>query len=321
MSFSEAAGFIREHGRFLITSHVNPDGDGIGAMMGLDWVLRKLGKQSVMVLESPPPEIFGFLAGYSRICSMEGAGDMSPFDIAILVDSPTMERVGRAVELIAPNAAVLNVDHHISNKYFGQVNLVEPTFSSSAEMIYKLALELGLTPDRDCAEYLYTGMIIDTGRFRFSNTSPATLLTAAALVQAGVRPDKVSEGIYDAKTLETTRALGRFIDSIQIHLGGRAAVGAFEHDFIASEEYRHVETEGFVNHALSIRGVEVAAFLKEVEQGKTRASLRSRGGIDVNRLASVFGGGGHTRAAGCTIMAPLDEARQKLLEQMAKGMD
>ncbi|MDH5637257.1 MAG: bifunctional oligoribonuclease/PAP phosphatase NrnA [Nitrospinota bacterium] len=319
MSFPEAAGFIREHGRFLITSHLNPDGDGIGAMMGLDWALRKLGKQSFMVLESTPPEIFKFLAGYSRIGSMESVGDITPLDTAILVDSPTMERVGRAAELISPDAAILNVDHHISNKYFGQVNLVEPSISSSAEMIYKLISELGLAPDLDCAEYLYTGMIIDTGRFRFSNTSADTLRTAAALVQVGVRPDKISEGIYDAKTLQTTRALGRFIDSIQIHLGGKAAVGAFGHDFLASEEYQHVETEGFVNHALSIKGVEVAAFLKEVEKGKTRASLRSRGGIDVNKLAGAFGGGGHSRAAGCTIMAPLEQAREKLLEQVTKG--
>jgi len=320
MSFSEAANFIRQRQRFLITSHVNPDGDGIGAMMGLERALRKLGKEGIMILEAEPPKIFSFLPEYDRLKSLADFQHAPQYDAAILVDSPTLERVGKVADFLKPDIPMLNLDHHVSNQYFAPVNLVEPTFSSSAEMVYRLVVELGLAPDSGCAECLYTGIIIDTGRFRFSNTSPDTLRAAAALVAAGARPDIISEKIYEKNTLETTRALGKFIASLSLELDGKAAVGSFENEFITSEEYQRVETEGFVNHALSIEGVEVAAFLKEVEKGKTRASLRSRGGMDVNKLAGAFGGGGHSRAAGCTIMAPMAQAKAQLLEQMAKRL-
>ncbi|MDH4183710.1 MAG: bifunctional oligoribonuclease/PAP phosphatase NrnA [Nitrospinota bacterium] len=316
MSFAEAVSFIGSHGRFLITSHVNPDGDAIGAAMGVKWALDQLGKESQIIFDSKPPEIFSFLENYQAIGAMEAAAGVAPFDAAIFVDSPTLERVGLAAGKLAAGARILNVDHHVSNEYFGYANLVEPTMSSSAEMVYQLIIQLGLKPDRICAEYLYTGLIIDTGRFRFSNTSPSTFRMAAELVTAGARPEKISEAIYERNTLATTQALGRFIESLEVHFGGRAAIGSFGYDYISSEEYKEVETEGFVNHALSIHGVDVAAFLKEIGKGKTRASLRSRGKVDVNLLASVFGGGGHERAAGCTIMAPLAEAKARLLSEI-----
>jgi len=321
MVFAQAADFIRSHSRFLLTSHVNPDGDAIGAVMGLQWALSKLGKEGVIILDGKPPEVFNFLEGYSRVRSLASAGSTELFSTAIFADSPTVERVGAASGLLAPGAAILNLDHHISNENFGQVNLTPFEMSSSAEVVYRLIMELGLAPDRACAEYLYTGIIIDTGRFRFSNTAPETLRVAADLVAAGARPDKISEALYERNTYQTTRALGKFIDSVEMHYNGKVAVGGFDHGFIMSDFYKQVETEGFVNHALAIKGVEVAGFLREVEPGKTRGSLRSRSSFDVNELASAFGGGGHAKAAGCTIMAPLAQAREKLLAEIGKRLE
>jgi phosphoesterase RecJ-like protein len=320
MSFSEAAAFIRSHGRFLLTSHVNPDGDAIGAAMGIQWALTRLGKESHIVLDGKPPEIFAFLEGYGQVKSFAESSSLAPFTAAIFADSPTIERVGSAFRLLAPGAAILNVDHHISNENFGQVNLIPVELSSSAEVVYRLIRELGLTPDRACAECLYTGIIIDTGRFRFSNTSPDTFRVAADLVEAGARPDRISEALYERNTFHTVQALGKFIESLETHFGGKVAVGGFGAEFISSDFYKKVETEGFVNHALAIKGVEVAAFLREVDKGKTRASLRARADFDVNALASVFGGGGHAKAAGCTIPAPLAEAKARLLEEIGKRM-
>ncbi|MBI4667191.1 MAG: hypothetical protein HY751_12375 [Nitrospinae bacterium] len=187
-------------------------------------------------------------------------------------------------------------------------------------MVVALVKSLGLSPDKACAEYLYSGILIDTGRFRFSNTSPAVLNTAAELVAAGVKPDKVSERIFYHNTLETTRALGRMINTIALHAGGRIATAYFDLPFIQSDEWKSVDTEGFVNHALAIRGVEVAVLFKETKAGVTRASLRAKNDYDVNRVAGVFGGGGHAKASGCTINQPLEDAIKTLVAEIGKGL-
>jgi len=212
----------------------------------------------------------------------------------------------------------LNIDHHVSNERFGVVNYIDPDASSSSEMVHRLIKELGLEISPACAEYIYSGILTDTGRFRFSNTSPSALRSAAELVEAGARPHKVAERMYHYNTEETTRALGRLINSIQLYSNGKVATSQFELEYIKSEAWKRVETEGFVNYPLSIRGVEVAMLLREVEPGVTRASLRAKNAFDVNDLVMIFGGGGHSKAAGCTIKAPLEKAKAALLDEIGK---
>lgn len=316
-----AAEFLRRGGRFLISTHVNPDGDGIGAVMALKWAVLKLGAEARVVIESDPPEMFEFFENYDWVESLGPEADKpKKFGAVITADSPNIERLGAVASLIAEDAAVLNIDHHVSNERFGGVNYIDESASSSSELVYLLIKELGLVLEPAAAEYLYAGLITDTGRFRFSNTSPAALRAAAELVEAGARPERISEKMYYNNTPETIAALGELLFSVRLHFGGRVAAARFPLERIQSRMWRRVETEGFVNYPLSIRGVEVAMLLREVEPGVTRASLRSKTDFDVNELAGVFGGGGHAKAAGLTIKAPLARAEEALLEETARRL-
>ncbi|MBI5814531.1 MAG: bifunctional oligoribonuclease/PAP phosphatase NrnA [Nitrospinae bacterium] len=318
---AEALGFVSAHKRFLISTHVNPDGDGIGSAMGLKWALVRLGKEAEIVIESDPPAMYDFFGNYGWVKGIGPAtAPLEKFDTVITVDAPNIERLGKAAQLIAGGAKVMVIDHHVSNEKFGDVNYIDETAAASAEMIYRFVRALGLTPDRDCAEYLYSGILIDTGRFRFSNTSPEVLRAGADLVAAGARPHKIAERLFFTNTFETTKGLGKMIESIQLHAGGKVATAEFGLEYINSEEWKKVDTEGFVNHPLAIEGVEVAVFFKEVKPGVTRASLRAKNDFDVNAVAGIFGGGGHAKAAGCTINAPLEEAKKKLLGEIAKAL-
>ncbi|MGK7344485.1 MAG: DHH family phosphoesterase [Candidatus Nitrospinota bacterium M3_3B_026] len=314
-----AADFLRRRGgRLLISTHVNPDGDGLGAVMALKWAVLKLGAEARIVIESAPPAMFDFFENYHWVETLgPETQNLEKFNAVITADSPTLERLGGAAALIADGAAILNIDHHVSNERFGAVNYIDESASSSAELVYLVIKELGLALEPSAAEYLYAGLITDTGRFRFSNTSPAALRAAAELVEAGARPERISERMYYNNTPETIGALGELLLSVELHLGGRVATCQFGLERVKSESWDRVETEGFVNYPLSIHGVDVAIMLREVEPGVTRASLRSKTDFDVNALANVFGGGGHAKAAGCSIDAPLQEARKALLEQAA----
>ena len=315
---SEALDFIRRNGRFLISSHVNPDGDGIGSAMALKWALLKLGKEAEIVIDSPAPATFGYFENYHWVKTPETSVSLPKFSCVITADVPSMERLGRAVDFIADGARILVIDHHITSDVFGHINYIDESASASCEMILTFIKALGLAPDAAVAEYLYTGVVIDTGRFRFSNTTPSVLKAGAELVAAGADPAKVSERIFFNNTYETTMALGRMITSIRLHHGGRTAVAVIPLALIQSAEWEKVDTEGFVNHPLAINGALVAVLFKEAKPNVTRASLRAKYDIDVNKIAQVFGGGGHAKASGCTINAPLAEAQETLLAEIEK---
>ncbi len=313
--------FIEGRSRILVSTHVNPDGDGIGAVLALKWALSQRGVDADIIIESEPPETLGFLANYQWVGRMsEEAGNVAPYDTVIVADAPHTERLGAVKSLISDNAEILIIDHHPTDQPEGTARYINESASSSCELVYNIITAMGLSPDKDCSEYLYTGIIVDTGRFRFSNTSHTVLRIASELVKAGADPNNITERLFYHNTIETTMALGRMINSIKLHLGGKMATACYSHEFVTSEEWKKVDTEGFVNHALAIRGVEVAALLREVKPGVTRASLRSKNDFDVNRLANTLGGGGHSKAAGCTIEEDLSTAIKKLVKAVKERL-
>lgn len=318
---SEVTKLIGDHQRFLISTHINPDGDGLGAAMGMKWALLKMGKEAEIVIHSEAPDTFEFFANYNWVKSFsDGYSTEEKFDAVAAIDAPNLDRLGSVTSIFAENAQVLNIDHHISNENFGDLNYVDLRSASSAEMIYAITKSFGLKADKDLAEYIYTGIIIDTGRFRFSNTTPDTLITASELVAAGAEPAKISDEVFYSRTKETTEALGRFISSIELHMDGKVATAEFDYDYVHGPHWEKVNTDGFVNYALAIRGVEMAFSLRAIDREVTRASLRAKHDFDVNALAGVFGGGGHAKAAGCTIKADIAETKDILLKQAAKNL-
>ncbi|MBF0170685.1 MAG: bifunctional oligoribonuclease/PAP phosphatase NrnA [Nitrospinae bacterium] len=319
---SSVVAFLSAHQRYLVSTHVNPDGDGLGSAMALRWALNRSGKRAEVVIESAPPSTYDYFADFAAIGTFERGnpfGAESP-DALVIVDAPTIERLGKVAGLVPAGTPILIIDHHPADQWEGDVLFVESTASSSAELVYRVVKAMGQSVDTAAAVYLYSGLIIDTGRFRFSNTSPSALVAASELVAAGAEPHTISERLFHNNSWETTKALGRLIDTIELHAGGKIATCHFTLDFVTSPEWKKIDTEGFVNHALAIQGVEVAALLREAKPGVTRASLRAKHTVDVNKIAQQFGGGGHAKAAGLTIEAPLMEARATLLAAIEKAL-
>lgn len=316
MSVKEAAAFLRNNDNFLLTSHVNPDGDGIGSILGMAGLLRQMGKSFHVICADPPQDKLGFLHAYNIIETFDEAmkGKLS-FGAAIIIDVPHMDRIGATTTLLKKDAKLLVIDHHISCEPFGAVNLVIHEAAASAQIVAMLYDELGKTFDANSAEALYVGLSIDTGRFRFSNVTPAVFRLAARLVEAGAAPDVLADLLYYNDPIETKIGLAKVIESIELHNGGKTATAWLDYDFMNSEVGKKMDDEGFVNHPLAIKGVETAFLIREKEKGKLRISLRTRtDAVDVNKLAEKFGGGGHARASGCRMEGvSINEAKKLLL--------
>jgi phosphoesterase RecJ-like protein len=211
---------------------------------------------------------------------------------------------------------VANIDHHPSNNGFGSAVFVEPGASSTAELIYDVARHLGIEVDREMAVLIYTGILYDTGRFSHSNTSAKALAIASEMIGLGVEPSEVSRALYYERPAGDLRALGHCLERLKLHQGGRLSVMTVPNALFAAHASPPLDTEGFVDAALSVQGVEVACLLKEELPGTVRVSLRSKGPVDVNAVARGFNGGGHVKAAGCEISGSLEEAEAKLLEAL-----
>jgi phosphoesterase RecJ-like protein len=311
--FKEAEQFLAQGDDFLLTTHVNSDADGLGSCMALQGLLAHLGKKASIGLPDPPQGQVDFLEGWSQVCHVEQL-KRSGFSCAIVLDCPSLERIGRVRDYLDAEARILNIDHHQGNERFGTINLVADT-SSTCELIYHLASAAGYLLEPVTAAQLYTGILFDTGGFRFSLTTPTTFEVAADLARRGVRLDFIADQLFGNKTLEEVKQLGKAIESMELHLGGRVALMHLD-----QEALRQGDSDEVVNYGLLVKGVEVALLLKEQESGKYRVSLRSRNRVDVSGIAASFGGGGHARASGCRLEGTAAEVAEKLLAEIGKHL-
>src|SRR3989338_1862719 len=307
---------------FLISSHINPDGDSIGGMLAVGWLLDKLHKKYIIVTDSPVSEKFKYLAGFEKIIRYSDNLRMD-FKIKnlIVVDSPNLERLGKVKRLIPEDIQIINIDHHESNSLFGDINCIDLKAGACTEIIYDLIHSFGITLDKNVAEYIYTGIVIDTGRFRFYNTTAKTFGISAKLLDAGARISFIAEWLYHTNSIETLKGLGFLLNSLETANNGKVAIVCFDDTYLKSECWERVDTEGFVNYPLSIEDVEVAIFLQEIETDKVRVSLRSKSKINVNEIAKIFGGGGHAKAAGCRINGTISDAKKLLLQEIGKRIE
>jgi phosphoesterase RecJ-like protein len=302
-----AAGFLQAQSAVLITSHVNSDGDGIAGGLAMVGLLRQLDIRGCVQLQDLPSDGYTYLDGWGNIVA--GAATASRHDRAIILDCPNYNRIGRISELLAADATLLNIDHHHDNDRFGTVNLTSDEVCSTCEMIYHLARYMGLEIDRAIAEQLYTGILFDTGGFRYSLTTPTSLEVGADLIRHGARLDLIADRLYNNATFGSVKLIGRAIDSLLLHHEGRIATLSLTH-----EEMLQGDPEAAVNYGLRIKGVEVTALFKEESVGHYRISLRSRDDVDVSAIAGIFGGGGHSRAAGCQQDGSLEQVRTRIVD-------
>lgn len=301
---------IKKHDKFLITAHVNLEGDSLGSQLGMKAFLEALGKTAIIVDNDAVPEHYKFLPGAEAVSNK--LDEKLDFDAAIVVDCPTLKRIGKVRDLIK-GKFVINVDHHISNDKFGDVNWVDPNASSAGEMVYKLYKETGLKLSKETALVLYIAILTDTGSFNYDNTSSVTHEIAGELLGYGIDPASVSESVYERRSVADIKFLSRVLSTLKVNKTGEVAYLEVTNTMLKETGSELVKSEGFVNYARSIDGVKVAIIFKEDSGNKVNVSFRSKGDVDVNRIASVFGGGGHVKASGCIVEGSLAEVERKVL--------
>ena len=307
ITLKEAAAKILEADNLVITTHVNPDGDALGSSLALYQMLIKLGKNVDVLIDDDIPEAFSFLPDIEAIQKPEK--ESYPADYLIMLDV-SKDRIGQVLDKC--QASIINIDHHRTNDGEADFLYLDAERAATAEIIYQLAQELAVTPDAAVALCIYTGISTDTGNFRFSNTSAFTLRAAGDMVEAGAKPNIVSEAL-EKRSFKEVLDRAKAMETIEMSMDGRVA-GIY----IDNTLYETLDTtEGFIDGVRIIDGVDVAILMKEVESGKCRVSMRSKG-VDVSSIATEFGGGGHVRAAGCTIEESLSMAKAKLLKAISR---
>jgi len=305
---SQIADYLKEHQRFLITSHSRPDGDAVGSQLAMALALEQLGKEVEIVNRDPFPPVYQALPAIERIRLSETAeGD---FDALIILECNNLERSGVAGLERYP---AINIDHHPINDQFGVFNWVDPGAAAVAELLFALfeAMEVRLTPD--IASNLYAAILTDTGSFQYSNTTARTLEIASKLVRAGVVPAEISQAVLANQTLGRLHLLGKVLQTLTVDDSRRIAWIVLDRATLDSTEAESNDTEGLVNYPLNVEGIQLSAFFREDDNGSIRVSLRSKGKLDVASIASRFGGGGHRNAAGCTVEGDLETARKRVL--------
>jgi bifunctional oligoribonuclease and PAP phosphatase NrnA len=319
--FAEIAALVETSRRCLLFGHVDPDGDCIGSMLALAAYLRGRGKEVACFAPGEMAEIYLDLPLAKLFLREE---DIPSFeaDLVFALDSPTTARTADLV-VHGDGVPVVNIDHHPTNERYGRINVVDDRASAAAILVYRFLAATApesITPEM--ADYLYLGVLMDTGGFRFRNTNAEALATAARFVELGARAHELAHDFIYVKKLSTLKLLARALDDLEVYEGGRIAAMRISRGMLAAAGAAMSDTEGFVDYAASIDDVELAALFRELGDREVRVSLRSRNDHNVAALAETFGGGGHRNAAGLTIRADLEAAVSTIvgaLGEMLRG--
>lgn len=314
--------FLARHASFLLTTHVNPDGDAIGSEVAFARWLRSMGKRVRILNDSPTPGAFAWLTADDPIEVYDEALCEARFaeaDALVVLDTGNRQRIGRLARHIDLHPiAVAIVDHHVTHDGFGQVNVIEPELASACSLVYELIGESGWRLDLPAAEALYVGLFTDTGNFRYSNTDARAHRMAAALVEAGVEPQRSTMRVSATLPPSRLRFFGEVLAALEVLEGGRLVVIEATPEQFARHGLVGSDTEGLVDMPRVIAGVEVVALFSEVHPNKVKVSLRSTGRVNIDQVCARLGGGGHPHAAGVQVHAPRAEARERILPELVR---
>jgi len=297
---------IEQRDRFVLTSHARPDGDAIGSALACCQILRSVGKSAEVVLRDGVPRIYQPLPFADQVVQSDKVN--GNYEAAILLECDSVQRA-RLSGL--ENHFLISIDHHLSGRPFAHVNWIDPDAVATAEMVYRLAREMSAPLSPEIATCLYTALLTDTGSFMFEGTNEHTFALARELVRAGADPAYCARNVYFAHSTAKMRLLGAALSNL--HREGPLAWIWVTREQMEQFGAKEEDCEGLVNYALSIQDVEVAAFFRELPDGRYRVSLRSKGGMNVAAVAERFGGGGHACASGLSLDGPLSEAVTRVL--------
>jgi phosphoesterase RecJ-like protein len=316
--FQAAFGLIDGAERIFMTAHVNPDGDAIGSLLALALALRAKGKPVTVGMQDPTPASCAFLPGAETIVPPPVSGD---FDLAIVLDCENPGRAGSLESVVLNCPKILAIDHHPSNRSFGDAEIRDTSAAATGEILYDFLLSGGYVIPPDIAECLMAAIMLDTGGFRYSNTSPKTLRTAAALREIGADIPGIYRQLFEDRPGGSVKLMGIALSRLEAAAGGRIHFAYLTQGDFKLAGAGENETDGINSQLIGILGTEASALFRESASGGVRVSLRSREWLDVNRVARVFGGGGHVRASGCTVQAPLPDAIRQVIAEMESQLD
>jgi phosphoesterase RecJ-like protein len=296
--------------RFLVATHVDPDGDALGSAFALSFALTALGKDAAVYLKDKIPYRYEFLPKPANIVhELSKAG----YDALIVVDCGDLSRVGGVHASLKEMGYLVNIDHHETNEAFGRLNIVDERASSTAEILYLILKTLCVQIDFNIAVNLYTAVLTDTGSFRYDSTTQRAFAICEEMTRFGVRPSYVAGEVYESHPKERFQLLCLVLGTLETFKGDKIATAHVSQAMFEKTRTNREYTEGFVEYLKEIRGVEVACLAREISDGQYKVSMRSKDGVDVASVARSFGGGGHERAAGCTIQGDIDVVKNKLI--------
>lgn len=312
---------LRQARRVLVVSHTAPDGDAIGSALGVAELIRAMGASAVVISRDPVPSSLAFLPGLDAILVQSTMPRDWPqdYDLVVVLECPDLDRTGFAPEL--GRHPILSIDHHIPDAAYGQVDYLDPEAPAVGEMLVHVAAAAGIDLTPTMATCLYTALVTDTGDFRHSNATPRAFAAAARLVTAGAAPHEIAEGLWGHTPARVVRLTAAILSTLDLVADGRLAIVWCDRAMLGRVGAIAGDTENIIAIPRNIESVEVAILLKDFDPGTIRVSLRSRGRVDVQTVAAIFGGGGHRAASGCTLPGSLSQARDALLAVLTPAME
>jgi phosphoesterase RecJ-like protein len=312
---SQVVELIENKSNFGITTHIKPDGDGVGSSLGLCWLLRSLGKNAEVIVHGDVPPAYRDLPGADEIQDVREVN--GKYDAVFVIECSDLDRPGiKGLDSVL----TVNIDHHATSEHFGTINWVDSTASAVGEMIYNLCKAIGGRITKEIAECVYMALVTDTGSFHFPNTSDRTLKVASELIKAGAEPTKTGNSVYYNYPWSRIELMRQVLDTVRRDETGQVAMMRQTIEMERFADTVEGDNSGFVNIPLTAREVLVAVYMREVEPGKYRASLRSKGNVNVAKVAEKFGGGGHKNAAGLGVEGDWHDKEREIVEAVQQAI-
>ncbi len=313
---SQVVELIENKQNFAITTHVKPDGDGIGSSLGLCWLLRSLGKTAEVIVSDGIPVSYLQLPGADEIRQVKEIDQQ--YDAVFVMECSDVERPDiKNLE----QQFVVNIDHHATSEHFGNINWIDATASAVGEMIYNLCKAIGGRITKEIAECVYMALVTDTGSFHFPNTTDRTLKVASELIKVGVKPADISQAVYNSYPWSRIELMRQVLATVKRDTSGKVAWMRQTLEMKESSGAVDGDNNGFVNIPLAAKEVEAVVYMREVEPNFFRVSLRSKDGINVARVAEKFGGGGHKNAAGCRATGDWDAKEHEIVAAVIEAVE
>ena len=328
-NFKKIVEKLKKDDNFLITSHINLDGDAIGSELALNFVLKKLNKKSIILNQDKLPKIYRFLPESDKVYNLkENEFDKKISNVGIILDSSNIDRVGKISKILDNINIIINIDHHKSNENYGNINYIDHSASSVGEIIYDLIKYMNDVPvktgmdllDEKTSSCLFTAIMTDTGSFKYSNVSAKTFKIASELTAKGAKTDLIANNVYNKNTYSGLKLLGEALSTLEIDYSMGVAWLFITRKMLRETRANDEEIEGIIDIVTTLKNNEISILFRETNDNKIKVSFRSKSNFDVNKFASKFNGGGHPNSSGCLCSEKLEEVKEKILSELFKEL-